>query len=76
MMTTETREPKAVERAGRRGLFGRPPRRGQAMVEYSAVVFALATAGGAGIIVVLPMLMNALNRYLQGLYFMLNLAVP
>jgi hypothetical protein len=50
--------------------------RGQAMVEYSAVLFALATAGGVGIIMVLPMLMNALNRYLQGIYYVLNLAIP
>jgi hypothetical protein len=51
-------------------------RLGQAMVEYSAVMFALAMAGGVGIIVVLPTLMNALDRYLQGIYFMLNLAIP
>jgi len=50
--------------------------RGQAMVEYSAVVFALATAGGVAIVTVLPMLMNALDRYLQGIYFMLNMAIP
>jgi hypothetical protein len=50
--------------------------RGQAMVEYSAVLFALATAGGVGIIMVLPMMMNALNRYLQGIYYVLNLAIP
>lgn len=50
--------------------------RGQAMVEYSAVTFALVMAGGVGIIAVLPMLMNALNKYLQGFYFMLNLAIP
>lgn len=50
--------------------------RGQAMVEYSAIMFALATAGGVGIIMVLPMLMNALDRYLQGIYYMLNLAIP
>ncbi len=50
--------------------------RGQAMVEYSSVVFFLATAGGVGIIAVLPMLMTALDRYLQGIYFMLNLAIP
>lgn len=50
--------------------------RGQAMVEYSAVLFALAAAGGVGIIMVLPMLMNALNKYLQGIYYMLNLAIP
>ncbi|XXF79338.1 hypothetical protein P2318_06185 [Myxococcaceae bacterium GXIMD 01537] len=50
--------------------------RGQAMIEYSAITFFLATAGGVGIIAVLPSLMNALDRYLQGYYFMLNLAIP
>jgi len=50
--------------------------RGQAMVEYSAVLFALAMGGGVGIIIVLPSLMNALDRYLAGIYFMLNLAIP
>ncbi|ATB29467.1 hypothetical protein [Melittangium boletus] len=51
-------------------------RRGQAMAEYSMVVHVLALAGGVAIITVLPMLMNALNRYLNGLYYMINLAVP
>ncbi len=50
--------------------------RGQAMVEYSVVLYFLAVAGGVAIITVLPMLMNALDRYLQGIYFMLNLAIP
>ncbi|HVG63243.1 MAG TPA: hypothetical protein VNA24_32060 [Hyalangium sp.] len=50
--------------------------RGQAMVEYSAVLFFLATSGGVAIIVVLPDLMNGLDRYLQGIYYMLNLAIP
>ncbi len=50
--------------------------RGQAMVEYSAILFALAAAGGVGIIMVLPMLMNALDLYLQGIYYILNLAIP
>ncbi len=50
--------------------------RGQAMVEYSSILFALATAGGVAIVTVLPMLMNALDRYLQGIYFMLNMAIP
>jgi hypothetical protein len=60
-----------------RGLVQRPRRpRGQAMVEYSVVLFFLVTAGGVGIIMVLPMLMNALNRYLVGIYYMLNLAIP
>ncbi|HEX5748580.1 MAG TPA: hypothetical protein VFZ09_20235 [Archangium sp.] len=76
MRTTEAGEAKCVERAGRRGLLGWRRRRGQAMVEYSAVVFVLALGGGASIITVLPMLMGALNRYLQGLYYMINLAVP
>jgi hypothetical protein len=51
-------------------------KRGQAMVEYSAVVFFLALAGGVSIITVIPMLMSALNKYLQGIYFMLNMPVP
>ncbi len=51
-------------------------RRGQAMVEYSMVVYALALAGGVAIITVLPMLMRALNIYLNGLYYMINLATP
>ncbi len=50
--------------------------RGQAMAEYSSIVFFLAMAGGVGIITLLPMLMNALNSYLQGFYYMLNLAIP
>lgn len=50
--------------------------RGQAMAEYSTILFALATAGGVAIVAVLPMLMNALDRYLQGIYFMLNTAIP
>jgi len=68
-MTTESsRAPlKPVRRAAARG---------QAMVEYSAIVFFLATSGGVAIITVVPMLMNALDRYLQGIYFMLNLAIP
>ena len=40
------------------------------------MLYALAVSGGVGIIVVLPMLMNALDRYLQGIYYMLNLAIP
>lgn len=51
-------------------------RRGQAMVEYSVIVYFLALAGGVSIITVIPMLMGALNKYLQGLYFMLNMPIP
>ena len=70
-MSTELTRPleKKVKKAPRAA-------RGQAMAEYSAVVFALATAGGVAVITVLPMLMNALDRYLQGIYFMLNMAIP
>jgi len=71
MTTTEP-----LLRASRRRRALRRLQRGQAMVEYSAITFFLAMAGGVSIITVLPMLMNALNRYLQGLYFMINLAVP
>jgi Flp pilus assembly pilin Flp len=53
-----------------------PRLRGQAMIEYSVVLFFLAVGGGVGIITVLPTLVNALDRYLQGIYFMLNLAIP
>jgi len=67
-MTTELVRSRV--KAARRGA------RGQAMAEYSAVVFALATAGGVAIITVVPLLMNALDRYLQGIYFMLNMAIP
>ena len=51
-------------------------RRGQAMLEYSIIVHVLALSGGVAIIAVLPMLMRALNTYLDGLYYMINLAVP
>ncbi len=50
--------------------------RGQAMIEYSAITFFLAMAGGVSIITLLPTLMNALNSYLRGIYFMLNAAIP
>lgn len=51
--------------------------RGQAMVEYSVVMFLLLIGGvGGGLIVFLPSMMNALDVYLSGIYFMLNLAVP
>ena len=69
MGTEASTGPGALARRSRRS-------RAQAMVEYSAVMFALATAGGVGIIMVLPMLMNSLDRYLQGIYFMLNMAIP
>lgn len=47
------------------------------MLEYSMVMFLLLIGGvGGGLIVFLPSMMNALDIYLSGLYFMLNLAVP
>ncbi len=64
-----------TEPLARSGRLRRGPR-GQAMVEYSAVTFFLATGLGVGIVTVLPMLMNALDRYLQGIYFMINLPIP
>ncbi|WP_146209805.1 hypothetical protein [Vitiosangium sp. GDMCC 1.1324] len=66
--------PRQVKRAARS--LSRRWKRGQAMVEYSVIVYFLALAGGVSIITVIPMLMGALNKYLQGIYFMLNLAVP
>ena len=51
--------------------------RGQAMIEYSVVMLLLLIGGvGGGLIVFLPSMMNALDVYLSGIYFMLNLAVP
>jgi hypothetical protein len=63
-----------------RSKFQRPrsalKRRGQAMAEYSLIIYVLALSGGVAIITVLPLLMRALNTYLNGLYYMINLAVP
>lgn len=52
-------------------------RRGQAMVEYSLVMVLLlmGTVGG-GLIVFLPSMMNAINTYLTGIYYMVSAAVP
>lgn len=69
-----TDSPVRVKRAARS--LSRRWKRGQAMVEYSIIVYFLALAGGVSIITVIPMLMGALNKYLQGIYFMLNMAVP
>lgn len=71
-MRTSTELAQLPRRAPRRA---RGPR-GQAMAEYSAITFFLATAGGIAIVTVIPMMMNALDRYLQGIYFMLNMAIP
>lgn len=46
------------------------------MIEYSAITYLLVLAGGVSIVVVLPRLMNALSAYTDGIYFMLNLALP
>lgn len=47
------------------------------MIEYSLVTFLLLIGGvGGGLIVFLPAMMNALDRYLSGIYFMINLAIP
>jgi hypothetical protein len=54
----------------------RQRRNGQALLEYSLIVYVLALSGGVAIITVLPMLMRALNGYLNGYYYLLNLAVP
>lgn len=56
--------------------FKRRAQRGQAMIEYSAITYFLVLAGGVSILVIIPQLMNALNIYLGGIYFMLNLALP
>ncbi len=50
--------------------------RGQAMLEYSLVTHLFMLAGGVSALIILPTMMNALNNYLQNIYFMLNLALP
>jgi len=47
------------------------------MVEYSLVmVLLLMGAVGGGLIVFLPSMMNALNIYLTGIYYMVSAAIP
>lgn len=51
--------------------------RGQAMVEYSTFMFFMALGGGgAAFVFILPQLLNALNAYLNSVYFILNLPLP
>jgi len=50
---------------------------GQGMAEYATITFFLAAPVGAGVIAfVLPQLLNALNTYLNSLYYILNLPLP
>jgi hypothetical protein len=47
------------------------------MLEYSAVtILLLVGAVGGGLIVFLPSMLNALNSYLGGIYYMLSAAIP
>ena len=57
-------------------LLGRSWQGGQAMVEYALVTAALM--GGLGLMTyqVLPDFIEALQIYLNGYYFMLNVPIP
>ncbi len=47
------------------------------MLEYSLVtVLLLMGAVGGGLIVFLPSMMNALDTYLTGIYYMVSTAIP
>ena len=46
------------------------------MLEYSLITHFFMLAGGVSALIILPSMMNALNNYLQNIYFMLNLALP
>lgn len=59
-----------------RRLRHRKGERGQAMLEYSLITHFFMLAGGVSALIILPSMMNALNNYLQNIYFMLNLALP
>jgi hypothetical protein len=65
---------RSVKRARR---ARRQVRRGQAMVEYSLImVLLLMGAVGGGLIVFLPAMMNSLDIYLTGIYYMVSAAIP
>jgi Flp pilus assembly pilin Flp len=50
---------------------------GQAMVEYSTITLGmLAFSAGFSLVWFGPMFMNALNIYLDGIYFVVNAALP
>lgn len=50
--------------------------RGQAMVEYSSIVLATFVLGLPAFAFLMPQLINALNTYLNSVYFILNLPLP
>ncbi|MBS2029635.1 MAG: hypothetical protein JST54_17160 [Deltaproteobacteria bacterium] len=50
---------------------------GQAMVEYSTITLFGSVVGGAtAIAYVLPALLNAINMYLDSVYYVLNMPLP
>jgi hypothetical protein len=50
--------------------------RGQAMVEYSSIFMAMCVVGLPAFVFLMPQLMNALNTYLNSVYYVLNLPLP
>ena len=53
-----------------------PVPRGQAMVEYSTVTFALLIGTGVALLPVLNVFYQALNTFYDSIYFILSSAVP
>lgn len=55
----------------------RGDQRGQAMVEYSTLTLWMGLlAGGTCYFYMGPMLLNAIDKYLDSVYFVLNLPLP
>ena len=50
--------------------------RGQAMVEYSSFLWMGLVMGGVCWTFLVPQLLNAIDKYLDGVYFILNLPLP
>ena len=49
---------------------------GQAMLEYSMVVYALFISGTVSFVTFLPHFLDALNLYLNNLYFFIDAPLP
>lgn len=54
----------------------RRDQRGQAMVEYSSFIWMGFVAGGICWTFLGPQLLNAIDKYLDSVYFVMNLPLP
>lgn len=54
----------------------RRDQRGQAMVEYASFLWMGLIYGGICWTFLGPQLMNAIDKYLKGIYYILNLPLP